>query len=288
MARCLLLLQMVILLTFPALAGESVLRYASPEANLDYRQEYFLQLLTLVLERTEQESGPVKLLATPDSMQQGRALKELMNGRNIDIAWTVTSSTREQQLLPIRIPLLKGLLGYRVLVIRQQDRDKFSQVTDLATLSNFTAGQGHDWPDTEILRSNNLPVVTSSTYEGLFNMLNSQRFDYFPRGANEAWLEIGYHQKFDLIIEENLLIYYPSPIYFFVHNHNIPLANRIKKGLEIALADGSFERLFTNFAAHQRMFNLINFSQRTIIRLKNPLLPALTPVDNPKYWFIPQ
>jgi len=115
-------------------------------------------------------------------MQQGRAIHQLAQDKNVDIIWTVTSKTRERQLLPIRIPLLKGLLGHRVLIIRKKEKRIFSAVLNLEDLQQFTAGQGHDWPDVKILQANGINVSTASTYDGLFSMLQAARFDFFPRG----------------------------------------------------------------------------------------------------------
>lgn len=43
-----------------------------------------------------------------------------------DILWTSTTASRESRALAIKIPLLKGLLGKRVLVIRVKEQAKFA------------------------------------------------------------------------------------------------------------------------------------------------------------------
>lgn len=199
--------------------------------------------------------------------------------------WTVTSIDREKQLLPVRIPLVKGLLGHRVLIIRKEDQDKFAAVNTIKDLQQYTAGQGHDWPDTKILRANQFTVVTTSTYDGLFEMLSAQRFDFFPRGINEAWQEIEAQENSNMIVENNILLYYPSPIYFFVNNHDKLLAKRLEKGLKLSLADGSFDQLFYSYHAHKKMFAIGRLNQRKFITLSNPLLPPLTPLQNKKLWY---
>jgi hypothetical protein len=37
---------------------------------------------------------------------------------------------------------------------------------------------------------NDIKVATTSTYGGLFNMLQAERFAYLPRDVNEAWAEL--------------------------------------------------------------------------------------------------
>ena len=42
---------------------------------------------------------------------QNRVLKEIEKG-TIDVSWTMTNKEREERLLPIRVPLFKGLFGW--------------------------------------------------------------------------------------------------------------------------------------------------------------------------------
>lgn len=266
-------------------ASNKIIIYAKPESIKDQRHKYFVNLLNLALSKTNSQFNTIKLKATSRPMQQGRAIMELMLNRNVDVVWTVTSHMREQQLLPIRIPLLKGLLGYRVAIIRAADKEKFAGVTSLNTLRKFIAGQGHDWPDTKILAANQINVMTSPTYDGLFAMLQMKRFDFFPRGVTEAWQELEIQRNPKLMIEDNILLYYPSPIYFFVNKMNRNLANRIEKGLKLSIEDGSFEQLFLSEPDHKKMFTSVKIKQRKIITLQNPLLSPLTPLDNKKLWY---
>jgi hypothetical protein len=269
-------------------ASEQIITYSRSADDTAQRQDYFVKLLTLALEKTRNDNNHVKIEISAQHMQQGRALAELVKGNNIDIVWSVTSIDRERQLIPIRIPLLKGLIGYRVFLIRAADRHKFSVINTLDQLKSFIAGQGHDWPDTQILRANNLSVSTGTTYLGLFNMLEAKRFDYFPRGINEAWSELEQHQDKKMIIETSLMLHYPSPIYFFLNSNNSALAKRIESGLIAAIDDGSFDQLFYAYPAHKKMFELVDFKQRNIFKLQNPLLPALTPVNDLRLWFSPK
>lgn len=266
-------------------ASNKIVIYAKAESVKDQRSEYFITLLTLALSKTSNQINTIELKTTKRHMQQGRAIVELALNRGVDVVWSVTSLHREQQLLPIRIPLLKGLLGYRVAIIRAADKEKFAEVSSVQALRKFTAGQGHDWPDTKILAANQIDVVTSSTYNGLFAMLETKRFDFFPRGVTEAWQELAVQKKTKLIIEDSILLYYPSPIYFFVNKMNKPLAKRIERGLKLSIEDGSFEQLFVSFPEHKKMFSSIKIKQRKIITLHNPLLSPLTPLDNKKLWF---
>jgi len=219
-------------------------------------------------------------------MMQARALSQVENGQ-LDIIWTMTSIEREATLSAVYVPLTKGLLSHRLLIIRREDLARFNKVDSLEKLQMFKAGQGHDWPDLKILRYNMLPTMSSSSYEGLFGMLFMRRFDYFPRGLQEAWPELTSLATSDLIIEPRLLLQYPAPVYFFVHPKNKKLNARISAGLKIAMADGSFNTLLYNYPAISQALRKANIAQRQIITLSNPLLSprSLSLLKDKSLWY---
>ena len=83
----------------------------------------------------------------------------------------MTSDVRERELLPLRFPLDRGLMGWRLLLVRRSEQQRFAGIRSLDGLASMTAGQMHDWPDTQILRANGLKVGTGSSYSSLFAML---------------------------------------------------------------------------------------------------------------------
>lgn len=268
-------------------AKELVVRHIRPVGRQDQRNVYFIDMLRLALEKTSHTDGPFRLEMCTDKMQQQRAIKCLSKGILVDIVWTMTSKEREAKLLPIRIPLLKGLMGYRILIIREEDKEKFRAINTLEDLKMLKAGQGHDWPDTEILRANGIEVIGGPSYDGLFAMLKKKRFDYLPRCVNEPWAEIEAHKNKNLVVEQTLLIQYTAPSYFFVNSKNTRLANRLEKGLRLAIKDGSFDQMFRHHPTNKDIFELLKFEKRKIIRLKNPFLPSETPLEVKELWYAP-
>ncbi|WDE08353.1 hypothetical protein SG34_022405 [Thalassomonas viridans] len=262
-----------------------VLYHIPPESRQDARRDYFIDLLTLALKKTEPAAGPFELISYSAPMNQSRALSTLNEDYGVDVVWTMTSSERELNYLPIRIPLLKGLLGHRIFLINRGDLDKFANISSIEELRALAAGQEYAWPDTRILRSNGFKVVTGYQYAGLFKMLADHRFDYFPRGMNEIWQEAPFYAGLDLIVEPSIVMYYPAPIYFFVAKNKPALAKRIETGLRLAIGDGSFEQLFLNHPSNREMFDKTRLAQRRIFRLENPLLPEKTPLDNASLWY---
>lgn len=266
-------------------AAVLVVKHAQAESPDDYRNQYFLDLLKLALDKTVATDGDYSIQECDQLMPQRRAMQQMQKQRCISLVWTMTSIEREQQALPIRIPLLKGLLGQRVLLIRKQDEARFKDIETLSQLGEMLAGQGMDWPDVDILKANQLPVIEGTSYEGLFGMLQRGRFDYMPRGLNEAQQELEQRLDLDLMIEPHLLLSYTAPIYFFVRKGNVELAARLEEGLRLAIDDGSFDALFRRYNYHHLLQAL---EQRKVIKLHNVNLPAETPVNDDKLWVIPQ
>lgn len=249
--------------------------------------DYPIRLLTLALNKS---GAQYELLPSPDSvpaMVQGRGFKELENDRGIvHVMWSVTSKEREESVLPIRIPIDKGLTGWRLALVMKQNAGQFKHVKDIKDLKNYSAGQGHDWPDTQILQSNGLRVETSANFESLFSMLEAGRFNYFPRSLRQIWLEAEQFSDKGLVIDQYIVLHYPSGYYYFVNKNNLKLADAIRRGLESAIADGSFDKLF--YLHHGQALSLANIKKRTVIELKNPHLPNETPLDRKEFWLDPK
>ncbi|RME75941.1 MAG: ABC transporter substrate-binding protein [Planctomycetota bacterium] len=280
-------LGVLLLASAVANAAPRVVRYPRGVSENDTRSAYFVELLRLALDKTAATDGPVRLEPSRALMRQGRALASLARRQHIDVAWSMTSREREALVRPVRIPLLKGLLGYRVLLVRKGEAARFASIEDLAGLRRLRAGQGADWPDVQILEANGLPVVKSSSYEGLFGMLARGRFDYLPRGVTEVWEELRTHATLPIELEPHLLLHYPSAIYFFVAKDDTALAERLERGLRAALADGSFDALLRSHPATRPAFERTHFERRRILELTNPLLPEQTPLDDERLWFHP-
>lgn len=250
--------------------------------KLEEPVDYFTELLVMALNASKAENEVIDIVFSERDYSQARWIYLLQNDKRNFVIWTMTDKTREQQMRPIRIPLFKGLFGYRVLLIRKGEQARFDGISGLQDLAKLLAGQGSHWPDTDIMLHNGLRVTSSETTESLFRMLAARRFDYFPRGISEAWFELMQRSEKNLAVEQNLLLYYPTAIYYFVNKENEALAKRIESGLETLIDNGKFDQFFYH---HPRVnIGLEKLQRRKILSLENPLLPDETPVNNPRYW----
>ncbi|WP_153915221.1 transporter substrate-binding domain-containing protein [Shewanella sp. TC10] len=248
----------------------------------DFQFEYHIELLKIALDKTAADYPDTRLQFT-EQVTPGRGLKMLEQGE-VDIAFLASSKEREQNFIPIKIPLLKGLLGYRLLLIHQDNLEKFQQVSSTKDLSDsFVAGFGMHWADIEVLRQNRLPTQEVGTVTSLHRMLDAKRFDYFPRGVNEIWEEKQRlnRQLPDLMIEPNIALVYNLPVYVFVNKDLPELAERIEKGLNKATDDLSFQELFLKYYSDSIL--KARLSERKIIHLQNDDYPMTSTIDT-SWW----
>lgn len=222
-----------------------------------------------------------------EALSQTRAVEEI-NAGNLDVTWTASSDEVEHKMQPIRIPVFKGLIGHRLLIIRQGDQARFDNIKTLEDLKSFNLGQGTTWADTKILEANGLHVTKTIKYPNLFYMLDGGRFDAFPRGVSEPFEEIPRYPSLKLAVEKNLLLVYRMPFYFFVKNGNNTLAKDLETGLNLAIADGSFEKLFLSNKTVQDVIEKADLGNRRVIHLENPTLSKETPLDRAELWIDPK
>lgn len=275
-----ILLARLLLLCGTAQAADFNLVYPRPVSGLDRRSEYPIKLLELALSKS---GASYTLMPSQLVMNKARVAVELAQGHEINVGWMVTSAEREGLLHPIRICIFKGLGGWRVALIRKADLPQFAKIKNLADLRRYSAGQQADWPDTAILQASDIKVQTTSAYDPLFKMLIYKRFDWFPRSIPEIWAEAEAYKKENLVVEPHLLIRYPSAYYFFVNKRDTALAKALEKGLEAALKDGSFDRIFRDY--HGDVIKLADVRKRLVIDLPNPYLPPATPLGRKELWF---
>lgn len=254
--------------------------------STDDTKEYKYQVLKLILEKTEKTDGPFKIQAPQQEVPQARDFEMVKQGY-VDVILTATSREREQELHAIRIPFEKGLYGYHIFIINESDQPKFSAVRTLDDLRKLWAGTNSIWPENKIFRANGLNVVATAGYRELFTMLKERRFDYFPRTAAEPWRELVDMNIPGLVVEKDLLIYYPVPGYIFTSKNNLKLADRLERGLKMAIADGSFDKMFYNNIYMKEALERGNLKNRRVFKLEDDSLSAETPLNDKKLWYVP-
>lgn len=254
------------------------------------RDQYQFELLKLALEKTRSTYGDYRVIRVDQKITSLRASREVSRGEMINIEaapnWTTESTDSQigrEKRIAIKIPLLHGLLGYRRLVVRHNDLEKFTHLKNAFELKALVAGQGKDWEDAFVYKANGYKVNDEADYYNLFAMLVAKRFDYIPLSIVEVDNFIQQFGKYsnDVTIVPHVLIYYPFPVLFQVSIHHPELAKRLEQGLSIAEKDGSMNQLFELYFKEElaklhskpnRVFVLENRRVPRELQLQEPLL----------------
>ncbi len=273
------------IISYSIVSAEFIVSYREPESKNDIRFEYPLALIDAALDATKSEYGSYKLIPVTRLNNKRAQNPDYISTLENFIFETSISKEREDNLLSIKIPTSKGIFGYRVFLINKKDQYLFDNIKTIDELKQITVGQGDGWLDAQILKDGGFNVILGSNYDGLFAMLNKRRFLAFPRAVNEAVREIEQMKNTypDITIEKNLCIYYPLPRYFYTAKKNKLLAERMTKGLNILINNGSFDKIWNkyNYPAIEKT----NLAKRKIFYIKNNYLPDNIPFSNKSYWY---
>ena len=272
----------------PALGEEQIIYCRSPESGTDNRLNFVKEIIIAVLDRTVEEYGPYRIKPIPRMVFSRISQAETQkNYPNLVIRLSGdTKSTEPFEVVPI--PINRGIVGYRLCLIhesRQQDFNKISTISDLQEM-RLKAGQGR-WTDADILRENGIKVVEGTDYEGLFHMLMSSRFDFFPRGVNEAFEELETRRTTfpKMQVEKTIAFYYPLPRVLVTNKGNTALAERVAKGLKAIFADGTHRVIWLKY--NRKWVLKAELEKRKVFVLKNPFALPDLPYNQKEYWYQP-
>lgn len=244
---------------------------------------YTLALIKLALSYSDTEYD---ILSISKEFSFARRVMETKENR-ISVLWGGAYLQKESGLQAIKIPIFKGLMGYRLFLISKSNKNAFSAIDRFSQLTKFTYGQGQGWADSAILSHNNLNVFEVDNYNNLFPMVAANRFDLLPRGSIEIWAELDNRPHLGLAVEKNVALYYPLPFYFYVNKDNIALENDLSRGLNAAILDKSFDNLFYNFPLIKEAIKKSRLNERKIFTLENPNFIGKNPFESEHYWHKP-
>jgi hypothetical protein len=277
------------LFALQAAAGETMrIVHAAPEISGDQRATYFWELLSAALESNRHIYGDYEITSYPVPMSHARIIAEMEadgQGR-VNIFVPATNPDLETRLLPVRIPVDKGLLGYRLFLIMPETQSRLEAVRNVDDLRKFTIGQGEPWADSRILEAQEFKLVLANGYDGMFKMLDARRFDLFSRGIDEIGREWRLQKALipNLQIERNLILHYPLPRYYFVPRtkRGERMAERIEDGLRRLAKSGEFDR---RYAAYKRsVLDELDLNGRRVLQISNPFFTPAIPYTDKRWW----
>lgn len=74
-----------------------------------------------------------------------------------------------------------------------------------------------------------------------------------------------------LIIEQNILLFYPFPLVFYVNPALPKMAERIEQGMQSLTSSGKLDTIFN--AHYGKITEQLNLNSRRVFVLDNPLVP---------------
>jgi ABC-type amino acid transport substrate-binding protein len=262
--------------------------YQDPRDN-SQRNQYAWQLLAKALEHTTATYGPFTL--GPSSVAEEHPnVNSLLNAiGGVNVSVSAAPMNLPDKIIPVRFPIDRGMLGFRVLEIREGDQGRFDAIANLEDLKAVRICSRGFWGDTAIMRGAGLTVVAGDSFEGLFKMLGAGRCDAVTRGYGEAIREMTERPwgNAAVAIERHVLLHYPMPVYFWFRNtpDGRQRAVRVEAGLRTMQADGSFEAFFRQEFAET--IAKIEHDRRRVIDLDNPLLGDQEPLKDERLWYRP-
>lgn len=255
--------------------------------NNHYVSGHWEELLTAALDITSENFGPYEIVIHAHGMGNERHQKEMIKGELINTRAGVTTPKREASYIPIKIPIRKGLLNYRLLVANTSELQKFSHIKTFEQLKELKVGLIDRWIISDIFEHHNFEVLRIADYDSFYRMLKAKRYDYTVRGVNEIYAELETKQPegADFSVVPNIGVYINSPTYFFVSKRHPRLAQRIEIGLEKIIKNGQFDEIFYKW--HQTSIDKSDINNRIFITVENSTLPDSTPTGRAELWFRP-
>lgn len=262
----------MIALTTLAQANSDLLQVKYIGNNHQVSEQYYLALIAAALETTRASHGPYQINFTEQTLPSERKHELLIAGDavNIDrlVGFPVAQGPR-LKLLRVDHPILQGAMGYRVLVIHKNKQARFNKIHSLNELRQLRMGFGRGW-EGHVYTHNGLNVTESLNMSSLLKMLAAQRYAFVPLSIIEVednYLLDGRRAN-NLVIEHNLLLYMPLPVYFYVSPSAPELAERLQIGLQILTESSAIDDLFQHYFG-ARLARL-NLPKRRLIPLENP------------------
>lgn len=260
----------LVYLPYACAADKFVINHSVSES--DRRYQYTYELLDLIIQETNADFGDASIEVTNLVMSRNRIFKSLQDGQTINVMAEASNEEWNTKLIPIPIPIRKGIQGFRVFIIKNENKNLLANIDSLEQLMRLRTGSGSQWSTRVAMKQAGFDVVESAQYDSLFNMLSKGRFITFGRGVNEAYQEVELFQKRypELIVDEHIVLNIPLATYYYVSPTKPRLANRIKVGLLRMIENGKFDTLFYQWHCEYLMRSQLN--KRKLFKISNPLV----------------
>lgn len=179
------------------------------------------------------------------------------------------------EILMLPVPLDRGLLGYRLNLLLESDKDLLQKVSNVEGLRSLTIGQGEGWRDVELYRAAGIPTKEVKEWRNaeFVPQMQSGFFQLFPLGLEEALSYFLPHfRKFhpELQADPYILIRYPWFRFVWISpkaKGGAQLYEALEAGFETIAQNGMFLKVYKE---HKPPLHADEFLKRRIVELENP------------------
>jgi len=272
MLKWLTILVLLLITTITTTYAEQI-RISIPTVSDSPNQHLFYhELLSLAIK----DIGHTPILTVSDVPQL--RIKQYLDNGEISIYWMLETPERNLRYIPVEVGITNGLIGQRILLIKNGNQKIYDQVKSLKDFRSLglVGGMGLGWFDASVWQANNLPYKEyTGNWKSIFKMTaNGREFDYFARGINEITLE---HKQYpELQIENQLLFIYDRDFRFYLSKAGLNSGKKyetiISLALKTAKESGLIKRLVNKYWSKE--IELLNYEKRIKINLSLPHLQS--------------
>ncbi|VUD68776.1 hypothetical protein TDB9533_04135 [Thalassocella blandensis] len=251
------------------------LEYAIPNPKINQARfisssAFHTELITQALQQTDSTLGNFAASPVDNPIPASRVPESVIKDEEFNVFWAPAIKKYERpELFAIKIPLLKGLAGCRLLLV---NKDKPLQEDALQNYSSLTYGVRHDWISTDIFKLNNLNTLTALNNKTLLLTLEAGRYDAIPVGADQIQRLLETDEKLAKVLQVSdlAIFHFPLPTIYYVNSNYPALADALERGLKTLLKNGQFETIFNQHFKQQ--LNILKGDKYKTITLKNPFV----------------
>lgn len=232
----------------------------------NYERPKTLDFIKLALEKAAPKYGHIEI-ESYDIDTLAKATETLRANQTLDALVSGTDIQREKDLLPIYIPLERGLLGFRACMIKPENQSLFSDIQQAKQFkeNQLYVGLGSAWPDRNIMLNNGFLVRHANNRAALIEMLRDNELQCFSRSMMEIDDELSANSAFSA--EKRLAFIYPFADIIYLRKGATQLHQALEYGLKQAIEDRSYFELFDHY--YSDVLQKYEFYFRKILVLNN-------------------
>ncbi len=249
--------------------------------------QYGIDLINFLIEVSGEKAHFIPI---EDTGSQTR--RQLLMQRGVyDVDWFGGTTNIESLVVPIRYPILRGLLGHRVFITNKETRALLNTDMPFNQLIKFSLIQGQGWGDVLILKNGGFTKVrTIADFNALFKMIEVNRTSLFPRSIIEPYQELGkrcsLNENYEctdrnLLIDDKLLLIYKLPMFIFISPKRQDLIKIFSSAFE-----NHYEEFLVFFNNHPLIKDsLKKLNNRTVFQIHGTKTLSNETLNIPnKYW----